>query len=716
MSQFKQSMRTLRPLWTGLPIIAACTGLSLTAAWQYLRYATPMYESTAKIKLADVNEGVLNTTLLKNLDAFSGDNRTSAEVELVRSPLLLGRALDRLSFDLSAYRVGKVQTTEMYRASPFTAEMKVTDPKWTEKPFDLRIDAAGGVQLTAPSGEVVQGQLGQALRLSGAEVRIGRNDSLLKARPDLSLADHYQLVRHDRSRLLEDIANRLDVTSTDNNVPVLRISFQSAVPQKASDLVNALSEVYLDDYLAIKYKVVNTAAETIGQQIKEVQRTLAHSEDTVEQYRDLKRIVNIKQETDTDLHKVSELKMQRANLQMSLAAANDLYRYMTDGKKSALELAPNFEAFNDMLSTDIIKKIKDLQAEKHDLLLRFTPEDEKVKTVDMKLADLNGYLLESIRNTRTNLMVKSRELDRAIVQAQGAFVGLPTREKNLTILQRDFQLNEKLYTFLREKETEAEIAKASPTSYHRIIGAGLVPVEPTSPHRSFVLVLSGFLGMLMGTLLVYLLSIVRSTPGDADGVQRETRTPLAAIIPYLGRGLSGRLAFFTQLATRLALKGMLVPGTKLVVSAFTEQDGQSFFFEHLRQALAAKGLKLRALALRDAESPNPEAQPDEILLVQNLLLSQDSHALAVMSGATVNLVVIDGYTTPSSRLPELDLLISEFALPNVQLCLNRDGYAPGPLRVLAMRLGRLFSARRASRPSAEPLAMPLGGLDLDLQS
>jgi len=716
MSEFKQNMRALRPLWTGLPIVAVCTGLGLTAAWQYLRYATPMYESTAKIKLADVNEGVLNTTLIKNLDAFSGDNRTSAEVELVRSPLLLGRALDHLNFDLSAYRVGKVRTTEMYRASPFTAEMKVANPKWTEQPFDLRIDAAGSVLVTAPSGEVARGQVGEVLRLSGAELRIGRNDSLLKARPDIALADHYRLVQHDRSRLIEDIASRLDVTSTDRNVPVLRISFQSTVPQKAADLVNALSTVYLDDYLTTKYKVVNTAAETIGERIKDVQRTLTHSEDSVEQYRDLKRIVNIKQETDTDLHKVSELKLQRSNLDMSLAAANDLYRYMSDGKKSALELAPNFEAFNDMLSTDIIKKIKDLQAEKHDLLLRFTPEDETVKTVDLKLADLNGYLLESIRNTRNNLTIKRRELDRAIAQAQGAFVGLPTREKNLTILQRDFQLNEKLYTFLREKETEAEIAKSSPTSYHRIIADGLVPAEPTSPHRTFVLVLSGFLGMLVGTLLVYLLSIIRSTPGDADGVQRETRTPLAAIIPHLGRGLAGRLAFFTQLATRLALKGMLAPGTKLVVSAFSDKEGQAFFFEHLHQALAAKGLKLRALTLRDAQSPNPDAQPDEVLLVQNLPLDHDSHALAVMSGAAVNLVVIDSRTTPTSRLPELDLLITEFGLPNVQLCLNRAGYAPGPLRVLGLRLGRLFTTRRATRPAAEPLAVPLGGLDLDLQS
>ena len=711
MSELSQQLRALRPLWTGLPVVALTTGLGLTGAWQYLRYATPMYESTAKIKLADQNEGVLNTTLLKNLDAFSGDNRTSAEVELVRSPLLLGRALDRLPFDLSTYRVGKLRTTELYRASPVRVAVQLRNPKWAESTFDLRVDAGGGVRLTAPSGELAEGKLGETLHLTGADVRVAPNDSLLRARPDLSIADHYQLVQHDRPQLLDAVASHLDVMSTDRFVPVLRISYQNPVPQKTADLVNALSEVYLEDYLATKYKVVNSAAESIGEQLKTVRQTLAHSEDTVQEYRDRKRIVNIGQETSTDLHKVSELKMQRATLRMSLAAANDLYRYMTDGKRSALELAPNFEAFNDMLSTDIIKKIKDLQAARHDLLLRFTPQDEQVQAVDLKLADLNNYLLESIRNTRNNLTIKSRELDRAIAQAEGVFVGLPTREKDLTILQRDFQLNEKLYTFLREKETEAEIAKASPTSYHRIIAQGQVPVEPTSPRRTFVLLLSGFLGLLAGVALVYLWRLVRSTPGDADGVQKETRTPLAAIIPHLGGGLAGRLAFFTQLATKLKLKGLLTTGNKLVVSAFTEHEGQQFFFDNLRAALAAQGLKLRALSLRDAQSPNPAAQPDEVLLVQNLPLDRDSHALAVMAGATVNLFVVDGARTPTRRLAELDLLAQEFSLPQVQLCLNRAGYAPGLLRVLAQRLRRL-GGRRAAQPTAAPLAMPLAGLDL----
>ena len=711
MNEFKQNTRLLRPLWRGLPIVLVCLGLSLAAAWQYLRYATPMYESTAKIKLADVNEGAMNTTLVKTLDAFSSDNRSPAEVELVRSPLLLSRALDSLSFDVSTYRVGTVRATEMYNASPFLAELTLRDPKWYEQPFDLRIDAAGGVSVTAPSGEVAQGHMGQALHFGGADVTIARNEAELAARPDVPLADHYQLVRHERGQLLTAIGAKLDVSSTDRNVPVLRISYQSPVPQKAADLVNALTAVYLEDYLTTKYKVVYATSESITKQLKAVRRTLSHSEDSVEQYRDQQRIVNITQETETDLHKIAELKLQRSNIQMSLAAANNLYAYMTNGKSHALALAPNFEAFNDMLSTDIIKKIKDLQAQKHDLLLRFTPEDDQVKTVDLKLDDLNSYLLESVRNTREMLTIRAREIDRSIRQSQGVFVGLPTREKGLAILKRDFQLNEKLYTFLREKETEAEIAKATPTSYHRVIANGVVPTEPTSPHRSFVMMLSGFLGLLGGALLAYLVAGASPTPGDAYGVQKETATPLAAQVPHLGEDLEGRLAFFQQLATRLALKGLLRPGTKLVMSAFTDKEGQAFCFDLLRQALVAQGTKVRALVLHDRQSPNPEAQPDELLLVQNLPLAQDSFGLVVMTGATANLFVVDGRATSTARLAELDLLVAEYQLPNVQLFLNRDGYNPGPLRLLASRLRRL--SHRAPGPAADTeLGHLPAGLDL----
>lgn len=699
MNELQQNLRLLRPVWRGLPLIALCTVAALALAGFYLRYATPLYESTAKIKLAEGNEGVVNTTLLKTQDVFSPDNRTSAEVELLKSPLLLDKALGRLELGTTVYRVGRLRNTELYHDSPISVHMQLRTHRWEDAPFRLTVLSPQSVELTSPTGETVQGEFNSLLHLSDGDVVVEKNLPLLAGRSEFPLLDTYEVVRHSPARLQEAILGRLDITSVDKETPVLRITYRSAVPEKAADLVNALSQVYMEDYLETKYKVANTTVDLINKQLQTVGQNLAGSENSLAGYRDTKRIVNIGQQTDTDLHKVAELKVQRANLEMSLSAAEDVYRQMQAGHRNVLDLAPSFAAFNDNASSDIVRKMKDLQAERRDLLLRFTPEDEKVQSLDRKLADLNEHLLESVRSTRNTLTVKRQQLDQAIGQAEQVFTGLPGREKNLAILERNMQLNEKLYTFLHEKETEAQIARAAPSSSHRIIATGLVPQEPIAPNPVLILTVAGFLGLIAGVVLVYVLDTARATPQDTLRLQRNTRLPLAAALPLLPTP-EMQVAYFRQLVTRLELKGLLREGSKVVVSDFSGTEGQAFFFRHLSAALAEHGRRCRSITLHDRTSLNPEALPNEVVLISNLPLDADSHSLAVMAGADVNLVVVDSLRTPLTRLSELEQLMDEYNLPNVQCCLNRESYRPGFLACLWPRLAVAAPATRRGEARA----------------
>ena len=95
---------------------------------------------------------------------------------------------------------------------------------------------------------------------------------------------------------------------------------------------------------------------------------------------------------------------------MSLDAIKELEQYMEKGKNNFLDLAPNFEAFTDLLSTEMIKRIKQLQSEKKDLLIEYTPNDEKVIAIDNKINDISSYLRESVSNTRKNLQSKFNDL------------------------------------------------------------------------------------------------------------------------------------------------------------------------------------------------------------------------------------------------------------------------------------------------------------------
>src|SRR5689334_11846014 len=115
----EENFRILKPYLRGFPIIVLAMVIGVMAAKKYLGYVTPMYESTVKLKLADVSEGVPGSNLFKDLDVFASANKIAAEIEVMKSSVMINKVLDSLDFDLEVYRIGQVRKVELYHESPF---------------------------------------------------------------------------------------------------------------------------------------------------------------------------------------------------------------------------------------------------------------------------------------------------------------------------------------------------------------------------------------------------------------------------------------------------------------------------------------------------------------------------------------------------------------------------------------------------------------------
>ena len=108
----------LKPYLRGWPIIISAMVLAFLVASKYLNYVTPMYESTAKLRLADMNDGVPNSNLFKDLDVFATTQKINAEIELLKSNTLLTKALAKAPFEVQIFRSGSVRKTELFNDSP----------------------------------------------------------------------------------------------------------------------------------------------------------------------------------------------------------------------------------------------------------------------------------------------------------------------------------------------------------------------------------------------------------------------------------------------------------------------------------------------------------------------------------------------------------------------------------------------------------------------
>ncbi|MCG8310266.1 MAG: Wzz/FepE/Etk N-terminal domain-containing protein [Cytophagales bacterium] len=718
----EENYRVLKPFLRGFPLIVAAVVLSVLIAKKYLRYTTPLYESTAKIKLADISEGIPSSNLYKDFDVFTTSNKIAAEIEVLRSDVLLEKTFDALDFDVEVYRIGKIKTMELYRNSPVLISGKLSHPSAYDVRYRLNVVTDNDFELILPgTEEAITGSFGIPVKLQIGEILVALNEDLIAQKKHVALVDQYEFEFLSRQKLTGKIKTDLDVISVDKDVAVIRISLRSAVPEKASCFVNKLAETYVIDYIETKHKAAEMTMNFLESQIEEVAGRLASTEASIETYRDDKNIINIRQETETDLRKISQLKIQQTNVKMNLAAIGKLHEYVLSNKDSFLLLAPNFEAFNDLLSTEIVKNIKHLQAEKRDLLLTFTPEEERVKVIDRKIEDLKTYLIESIGNTKKNLEIKYDELSRDIDRAEKAFIGVPGKEKTLTIMNREFEIYQQSYNFLNEKKIEAEIAQAAKIAFHRILAPAMPSKTPVSPNRPIILIVSGILGMFGAIALIYLVHLAKAKVNDVYTIERNSSIPVAVLTPMLKTAGSIERHFLRE-AIQLELKGLLKDGSVLVLSSNGCCEGRRFHIYHLARALSLQGREVLLLDIEGSLAKMSEGFSEEIsdtviegvsylsfntydnrlltkkalsvilekfrrkfdtIIVNNQPLERETIGLLMMGAADANLIVADARRTPAKQIEQMELLKVEFRLPNLWFVLNRVGYNPNVIREIA---------------------------------
>ncbi|OAZ04020.1 GumC family protein [Flavobacterium succinicans] len=698
-----ENIRLLKPLFRGMPIIILSVVLSIMAAKKYLNYVTPMYESTARLKLADIQEGLSNSNLFKDMDALLSSSKIAAEIEVLKSSALIEKTISKLPFNKEIYRKGGMLSTELFENSPILIDGSFEDSKALDKRYGLQLLSKKEFLFFYPeSKEGINGQIGKPLVIEGGKIVVRINEDYIATKKEIKVIDKYEFEFLSQQKLLDKINSNLDIVPVEKDVPVIRINFKSNVPLKAALFVNKLAEVYIKDYIESKYKAANTTVNFLKGEIQTSNQKLKASEDNIQNYRDQNNIINIRQETETDLRKIAQQKIEQTNLKMSLDAIKNLNQYIAKGKDNYLELSLNFEAFTDLLSTELVKKMKQLQAEKKDLLLTYTPNHEKVKIIDEKLKDLIDYQIESIKNTEKNLQIKYNNLKNDIKESEKVFIGLPEKEKQLNSMSREFNLYEKNYNFLNEKRIDAEIAQSAKIAFHKIITAGEVSKNPVSPIRIIIIIVAAAIGLLGSIIIIYIVHFLKAKVNDSITIEKSSSIPIALTTPYLKTTESINNNFLKE-ALQLEIKGIIPPKSILVVSSYDDANQHLFHSENLIKAFQNQGRKTLIIDATGQLNNKFEAthyvdysddkyhrytqehfQNDinakmstyDLVLIHNQALKDAPLALLFMSLATQNLVVLDSRETAEKRITTINLLKEEFQLPNVWFVLNKTGYNP----------------------------------------
>ncbi len=518
--------------------------IALLAGWLVNRYTKPVYESTSSILVKEEGKGSplsysgsISGEALEGFGIMSGNHNLYNQQEIIRSWPVIRKAVEALNLEVSYHREGHIEVREMYTDSPFRVKWEKEHPQVTGLDFFISIGHDGNLSIRAEGEDIrphdyISGHnIGDPGPLSvHLESRAGNTiesehyafSIILAPGFGPGEAGDYVCRFHTIDELEAYYKERLEVES-DERSSILRLKVSDAHPDKGKDFLNALMQVYEDDNLKQKNNYANRTISFIGSQLNLISDSLSISEEEMLTFRAANRVINLSAQSEILLNRLTELDNQQALLESQIKYYHYLQDYIDRNQELESIVAPSAMGVDDPLLSRLIEELNTLILEK--ARLGKVKESPRLNQLNAQIETLKAAMLDNISDIRERGDVRLQELNKRIAETEQTVNSLPATERDFVNIQRRYQLNSETYTFLLQKLTEAQIAKASNVSDSRVVeGARMTGQVAPMKSRNYMIAL--VLGLFIPGLLLILRDYFSTKIYTEEDVEHLTSLPI----------------------------------------------------------------------------------------------------------------------------------------------------------------------------------------------
>jgi capsular exopolysaccharide synthesis family protein len=296
------------------------------------------------------------------------------------------------------------------------------------------------------------------------------------------------------------------------------------------------------------------------------------------------------------------VKLQSESIRSDRAA---LKRAATNARDSAFSVA-ELEAIPAVQNASELKtalnEITTKRAEVRANLYKYTEQHPEVKRLLGEIEVLNKETVPvMVRRLDDELARRETQLSNSLATAEEELRTIPPRLMEEAKLNRQRSIAENLYTRLRERNEEAELAALSSTPDLRVIDPAKLPRRPLRDQRMQIILLAiiGSIGLAVGGVLVF--DHFDPRVRYPEQITHGLRLPILAAVPQL-KGHNGNGARNSENMSQAveAFRGLRLTllhaagGDGRLVTAITSPgsgDGKSFVAMNLALAFAEQGYR-----------------------------------------------------------------------------------------------------------------------------
>lgn len=479
-------------------LIAASTLCALLFGIGWVFTTKPIYKADGLIQVEE--QGGNKLSAFNELAPLLGDSTTvSAELEILTSRMVLGRVIDKLKLDIEAQPMymtffGAAVARHYSGNQPSTPWMGLTGYAW------------GGEVLHVDALDVPRVALDVPLTLTAREngsfeLSDGKDEFILKGTVGSRANGRQYSIFVSRMSAQPGTRFVLVRRSVESAVTKLRKAFSVRERGKKSGILEVSLQgpereknaIVLDDILKTYVR------QNVDRRSAEAENTLSFLET---------QLPRLKKEMDTAEAIYNAYRQSRGSLDLGIETQSVL--------QSVVE---------------VDNQIVALKQERDELRQSFTPEHPRVQAVDQRL--------DRLRERRK--------------QFDGDVARLPDTQQKVLQLSRDVEVTTTLYTNLLNTAQQLRVSKAGTVGNVRIVDSASVLNETAGVKMPAVLLISAFLGLLIGIIVVFVSRAMRVVIEDPEIIEAKLGLPVYATIPHS----KDESAFLKRSGRRHGAEGLL---------------------------------------------------------------------------------------------------------------------------------------------------------------
>ncbi|HPR73724.1 MAG TPA: polysaccharide biosynthesis tyrosine autokinase [Bacteroidales bacterium] len=424
---------------------------------------------------------------------------------------------------------------------------------------------------------------------------------------DSRLSNRYYFYFNDPATLANRYRNKLSVTPVDEQASLVTLSVSGFVAEQESDYLNKLMDEYLDYGLNLKNETAINTMSFIEEQLAIISDSLKLAEEDLENFRYFNNLIDISQEGATIRTKLEQIDAERTNLLLQKNYYEYLKEYLSSKRESGDIVAPSVMGISDQLLIRLVNELSALQQQKKQLAMNLYESAEPLKIIEANIITTKNAISENIVNGLSTIENSIKDADLRLEELDKEIKKLPSTERQMINFQREYDINNTVYTYLLEKRAEAGIAKASNVSDNQIIDyAGPYNISRIKPRIRQNYLMALVLGLMIPIGLIIIIDYLNNKIIDKKDIQKETNVPvigyvghnsLKTEIPVKEQSGSALAESFRSVRTNLKYFLKEVSNPVIAVSSTITSEGKTFVSANLAAIIAALGKKVLLIGL-----------------------------------------------------------------------------------------------------------------------